>query len=54
MKTYEIYYIDDENMVKSEIFRNCENEIQNNLKTYRSLRQENITREINELISGRC
>jgi len=33
---------------------NCENEIQNNLKTYRSLRQENITREINELISGRC
>ena len=28
MKTYEIYYMDDENMIKSEIFRNCENEIQ--------------------------
>jgi hypothetical protein len=28
MKTYEIYFIDDENMVRAETFQNCENEIQ--------------------------
>jgi F0F1-type ATP synthase gamma subunit len=33
---------------------NCEEEINENMKVYRSLRQENITREINELIATRC
>jgi F0F1-type ATP synthase gamma subunit len=33
---------------------NCGNEINENIKIYRSLRQENITREINELIATRC
>jgi len=28
MKTYEIYFIDDENMVRVETFQNCENEIE--------------------------
>lgn len=28
MKTYEIYFIDDENNVRAETFENCENEIQ--------------------------
>ena len=28
MKTYEIYFIDDENKVRAETFNDCENEIQ--------------------------
>ena len=31
---------------------NCQEEIQQTVKKYRSLRQENITKEINELISA--
>jgi F0F1-type ATP synthase gamma subunit len=52
-----IYNIENQENIQRLMFLkssidNCQEEIQNTVKKYRSLRQENITKEINELIGA--